>query len=89
MRPLNYLWIVAETRTTEDSKRTNIALIFKTGKKTDSGHWRESITGTNSSLRQISGGVPKSSILDPTLFNTFINDLDDRVEHVLGKLLIT
>lgn len=43
------------------------------------------ITGINSSWRQISGGVPKSSILDPALFNTFFNDLDDRAEHMLGK----
>ncbi|GAB0206053.1 mitochondrial enolase superfamily member 1 [Grus japonensis] len=71
----------------EDSKRENVTLIFKNSRKKDTGHQRVVISGTKSSWRQVSGDVPYSSILDPILFKTFINDLDDGTEYILGKFV--
>lgn len=35
------------------------------------------ISGTKSSWRPITGGIPEGSILDPILLNMFMNDVDD------------
>lgn len=43
------------------------------------------ISGTKSSLRPVTSGVPQSSIEDPLLFNISINNLDIEAECALRK----